>query len=78
MTTVLIILLAYSPATVVLNILACAVMSYMLRQEEEFIAVVLFRGISLKLALYPLWLKSAGVIANLTFCTAVSMIRGRW
>ncbi len=78
MTTVLIILLAYPLATVVLNILACAVMSYMLRQEDELIAAILFRGISLKLALYPLWFKSAGAIANLTFCTAVSMIRGRW
>lgn len=78
MTTVLIILLAYPIATVVLNILACAMMSYMLRQGEELIASLLFHGISLKMALYPVWIKAFCVIARLTFWTIVCMIRGRW
>jgi len=60
MTTVLIILLAYPIATVVLNILACAMMSFMLRRVdlfEELVASLLFHGISLKTALYPLWFR---------------------
>ena len=59
MTTVLIILLAYPIATVALNILACAMISFMLRRGdffEKLIASLLFHGISLKTALYPLWL----------------------
>ena len=77
MTTVLIILLAYPITNVVLNTIACGMMSYALRMEEDFIASFIF-GQTLKSVFYPLWIRPFGSIVRLTVATVVCMVRGRW
>lgn len=78
MMTVLIILLAYSLATFVLNTLASGMMAYLWRKEEEFIGALLFGSLSLKFILHPYWIKAFYWMMRLTIATIVCMVRGKW
>ncbi len=78
MMTVLIILLAYPVANVVLNTIACGMMCYIHRMEEDFIQATLYGQMSLKYVLHPYWIKAFYWMMRLTTATIVCMVRGRW